>query len=169
MRSNYIKHPDVLALVLCTFERCTGTWAHVLRFQCTSVTPSVSSQSAVIDDLVCAAYSSSTDDFSDHIVSVNSHHEQRVSAHQAHICACIDAHLRTVLEPGTYGVDCEQQSQDLRVLVYMKQQLISWDLQHIALSSCFNGLNCRAEMRITSIQAQLGACCIGSLLNHTLC
>ncbi len=41
MRPNYIKHPDALALVLCTFERCTGTWAHMLRFQCTPVTRSI--------------------------------------------------------------------------------------------------------------------------------
>ncbi len=34
----------------------------------------------------------------------------------------------------TYAVHCEQQSQDLCVLVYMKQQLMSWDLQHIATS-----------------------------------
>ena len=54
--------------------------------------------------------------FSDHIVSVSSHHTQRVSAHQAHICAC-SAHLTAVLELGTYGVDCEQQSQGLCVLV----------------------------------------------------
>ena len=33
----------------------------LLWFQCTSVTRSVSSDSAVIDDLGCAAYSSSTD------------------------------------------------------------------------------------------------------------
>lgn len=46
---------------------------------------------------------------------------------------------------------------------------MSWGLQHLALSSGFNGLNCSAQMRRTSIQAQLGACCIGSLLNHTLC
>ncbi len=34
----------------------------LLWFQCASVTRSVSSDSAVIDDLGCAAYSSSTDD-----------------------------------------------------------------------------------------------------------
>ena len=39
------------------------SWAHMLLwFQCASVTRSVSSDSAVIDDLGCAAYSSSTDD-----------------------------------------------------------------------------------------------------------
>ena len=50
------------------------------------------------------------------------------------------AHLSTVLELGTYAVHCEQQSQDLCVLVYMKQQLMSWDLQHIA-SSFWNELS----------------------------
>jgi len=44
----------VHALVFCTSERCTGTWAHMLLwFQCTSVTRSVSSDSAIIDDLGC--------------------------------------------------------------------------------------------------------------------
>ncbi|DBA65505.1 TPA: hypothetical protein ACH3X2_003214 [Trebouxia sp. C0005] len=43
-------------------ELCT--YAAVV--QCTSVTRSVSSNSAVIDDLGCATYFSSTDDVSDH-------------------------------------------------------------------------------------------------------
>ncbi len=33
-----------------TSERCTGTWAHMLWFQCTSVTRSVAHE-AMIDDL----------------------------------------------------------------------------------------------------------------------
>ena len=54
-------HSLVLALVLCTSERCTGTWAHMLWFLCTSTTRSVSSDEAVIDELGCAAYSLSSD------------------------------------------------------------------------------------------------------------
>ena len=41
----------MLALVLCTSERCTGTWAHMLWFKCKLVTRSVSLDAAVIDDL----------------------------------------------------------------------------------------------------------------------
>ena len=54
------------------------------EFQCTSVTTSVSSHEAVTDDLGCAAYSSSIDDFPDLVVLVSSHHTQ-----QAPNCACI--------------------------------------------------------------------------------
>ena len=75
-------YSPVLALVFCTSERCTGTWAHMLSFQCTSVTTPVSSDSAVIDDPVCAAYSSSTDDvFWPYCLS--HHYTQQVSLHQA--------------------------------------------------------------------------------------
>ena len=41
MRPNYIKHPDMLALVFCTPERYTETWAHMLWLQCTPVTRSI--------------------------------------------------------------------------------------------------------------------------------
>ena len=109
----------MLALVLCTSERCTRTWAHMLRFQCTSVTPSVSSDSAVIDDLICAAYSSSTDDvFWPYCLSQQPPWATSVSTSSTHLCLhrC-SAQLTAVLELGTYGVDCEQQSQGLCVIV----------------------------------------------------
>ena len=40
----------------------------------------------MIDDLGCATYLSSTDDVSDHVVPVSSHHTQQVSP----TCPCID-------------------------------------------------------------------------------
>ena len=56
----------VLALVLCRSERNIG-------FQCTSVKRSVASHEAVIDDLGCAGYSSSTDCLSQHMQQVSLH------------------------------------------------------------------------------------------------
>ena len=107
----------VLALVLCTSERCTGTWAHMLWFLCTSTTRSVWSDEAVIDDLGCAAYHCQVMLFYDHVVSVSSHHTQQVSAHQAHSCACIDfLHIWAMyLDWARMLIHCAQQSQDFRV------------------------------------------------------
>ena len=64
----FLAHSLVLALVLYTSERFTG-------FQCTSVTRSVASHEAVIEDLGCAGYSSLTDCLGQHT--------QHVSLHQA--------------------------------------------------------------------------------------
>ncbi len=56
----------VLALVLCRSEGSIG-------FQCTSVKRSVASHEAVLDDLGCAGYSSSTDYLSQHTQQVSLH------------------------------------------------------------------------------------------------
>ena len=63
------------------------------------------------------------------------HHQLMMFDQHTHLCMhWFYAHMSTVLELGTCAVHCEQQSSDLFVLVYMKQQLMSWDLQHIARS-----------------------------------
>ena len=86
----FLAYSHGLALLLCTSERCTETWAHMLGFQCTSVTWSVSSDEAVIDDLVCAAYiHHQLIMFYEHVASVSSHRMQRVSLHLAANYACI--------------------------------------------------------------------------------
>ena len=63
--------------------------------------------------------------FYDHVVSVST------LSTQLCLRSCC-AHL-SVVELGTYDVH-DAQSQDLCVLVYKKQQLVSWDLQYIASS-----------------------------------
>ena len=57
-----------------------------------------------------------------------------VSTSSTQFCLRCSAHLSDVLELGTYAVHCEQQSPGLCVMFYMKQQLMSWALQHIASS-----------------------------------
>ncbi len=117
----------------CACIGCMHIWAlywncaHMLLwFQCTSVTKSVSSNSAVIDDLGCATYLSSTDDVSDHVVPVSSHHTQQVSP----TCACIDVlHIYFLhFVPVHIGHKACVSSQ-------MKQCLVSWDLHHDSKSA----------------------------------
>ncbi len=58
-----VMHIYMLALVLCTSERCT--WTGQICCGCSahqSKGPSVPSDEAVIDELGCAGYSSSADD-----------------------------------------------------------------------------------------------------------
>ena len=100
--------------------------------QCTSVTMSVSSDEAVIDDLGCAAYSSSTDMFSDHVVSVSRHYAQRVWLNQALTCTCIGfMHLSALYRSLAHILLSSSAHQSQGLYHHMKQWLMIWDDQHI--------------------------------------
>ncbi len=90
MRPNYIKHPDMLALVSCTSECCTWT-GHI----CCGCSAQQSQgmyhnmkQWLMIWDAQHTHHQCIT--LSDHVVSFNSHPIQQVPVHQAPSCACID-------------------------------------------------------------------------------
>ena len=124
-------------------------WAHLLLwFQCTSVTRSVSAAEAVIDDLGCAAYSSSTDDVlwpcclcqqPLYTTSLNT------SSTQLCLRWC-SAHLSAVLELGTYDVHDHHMIivHSHKIFVYLFTWSSTWwagicsILHH---HSCWNGLS----------------------------
>ena len=69
-----VHHQLIVSVSICS--KCHYTWAHMLWFRCTSVTSSVASHEAVINDLGLIV-------FSHHVVSVSRHHtQQQVSLHQ---------------------------------------------------------------------------------------
>ena len=108
----------VLALVLCTSEHCTGNWVHTPRLQCTSVTTSVSSITAVIDGLGCAAYSSSTDNISEDVVLVRKHHTQQMLP----TCACNDVlHELALYYFGSQGL-CVESNEAVRSASYFNNK-----------------------------------------------